>query len=227
MKRTFRIPARLLGCAITIVFLCPTGWSTVVSVGGASVLVASPANATLNQYTHASQIRVWDELQGVTLSSGVIADAAAPGTYDQPTDLVVVNLAAGTMVDSHFIHFDLPSGTTNSANGSVTFAGRIIGVMALGDGGSFFRLDDSDFLSSGTLYDNGLADRGLEMISSGQSDRFTISPDGKSIQVHFEASEPGDRIRVLTEANVPEPGTMAAVGAALAAYRIRRRTRPS
>ena len=39
-----------------------------------------------------------------------LVDIIAAGTYDQATDLVAANVLAGTKVDSHLLHSDVPTG---------------------------------------------------------------------------------------------------------------------
>lgn len=197
--------------------------ASIVGVGGSSVLVAAPADATLNQYTHATQVRVWNELQNFSLPVNITADAVAPGVYNMPSDLGSFVISNDTRVNSHYIHFDTPAAAAGNAEGSVTFDGVILGVFARGDDSSFTRLDDTDFLSSGTLYDNGLNARGLEFAANGNGDRFAISADGLTLSYRFGITEPGDRIRVVTA--VPEPASLAILGLGAASLLRRRRAR--
>lgn len=138
--------------------------AAIVGVAGDAQLIAAPADARINQLTDNDWVRVWNERQNVTLENALRVDAVAPGTYDGAGDLGVFNIAAGTTVNSHYIHFDSPGSTRASAQGAVTFDGVILGVICVGDGIlSAKTLDNSDFLGAPTLYSNNVANRGLEL----------------------------------------------------------------
>lgn len=196
-----------------------TGHASIVGSSGSVSVIAAPADARLNVLTSLTLARAWDEQQNALLASNLRIDAFAPGAYLAQSDLVNAFIPAGTRVASHYVHFDTPAGTAASITGSVTFAARILGVIVQGDAQGIDWLDRSDFLSSGTLYDDGLVARGLEMASA---DSFSISPDGLTLSFAFQITEPGDRLRVITE--IPAPGAAATLGlAGLLVARRRRR----
>jgi hypothetical protein len=191
--------------------------AAIVGTSGAATQIARPADAQLNALTSSTVIYAWDEAQNVALDRDVTVDAVAPGTYDQSSDLGSFVLAAGTLVSSHYIHFDSPSSTNASASGSVRFNQDIIGVIVRNDVG-FRRLDLSDFLGLGTLFTANVNARGLELNANG--DGFGISLSARRIEFTLRITNPGDFIRVLT---VPAPGAAAMLGlAGLTALRRRR-----
>lgn len=185
----------------------------IVSVGGTASLIAAPADARLDALTGSDIVPVWDETQGFTLTSNLKVDAVSSGTYTVASDLPVVQpeISAGSVVNSHYIHFDSPASNAAAAVGSVTFGEDILGVIVMGDSnGTPKTLDLSDYLASGTLHDDNLNHRGLELDSS---DWFGISADRRTLNYGFAITQPGDRIRVVT---APEPvsilGMVAGIG---------------
>jgi uncharacterized repeat protein (TIGR01451 family) len=168
------------------------------STGSVIKLAAPPASVRLNALENATSTVAFDERQGVTLASAVAVDAVNPGTFTSfPSGTATV--AAGTVVDSHLIHSDIPTRNyTSRRTGTVTFATNIVGVIA-----STSRLAASDAAlgAPGTLYAGTTTWRGLEGNGgeSGDSngDKFTISADRKSISFDIRTLVM-DEIRVLT-----------------------------
>lgn len=193
----------------------------IVSSAGAVDVIAAPADARLNVLTDSTRIRAWDEQQDVVLSAAMAYDAWAPGAYNMTSDLGNFFLAAGERISSHYIHFDSPGNSAANAEGSVTFAGRIIAVVCRGDNGGDLsgKLDSSDFLGAPTLYSDSVEARGMEL--TGNADRFLISPDGKTIGVKFGITSPGDFVRVITV--VPAPAGAALLGLGVLVMSRRRR----
>lgn len=206
-----------LSCAV-IAATAGTSVASIIGVSGASTLIAQPADARLNVLTSSTQVYVWNEAQNVTLTQNLRADAVAPGAYDADADLANVQIAAGTSVSSHYIHFDSPGSTAERAEGTVTFDAVILGVI-VENGAGARRLDNSDFLGAPTLFSTNVNARGLELSANG--DRFVISADGKTLGYRFAISTPGDYVRVIT---APTPGAAALAGVgALVGLRRRRK----
>lgn len=181
----------------------------IVSVGGDAQLIAQPGDARLNQLVSNPKVFVWNEAQNFLLGSNVRADAVNPGLYDQDGDLANVQIASGTVIHSHYIHFDSAGATAADAVGSVTFDNVILGVIAINEPGSR-HMDQSDFLGAPTLFSANVNARGLELSPNG--DRFRISADGKTVEFNFRITTPGDYMRVITA--VPTPGALALTAAA-------------
>ena len=209
---------------IVIGAIAPAASAGILSVSPSIDWIAAPADARVDMLTHATRGKAWNEQQYHTLANNLRVDAVASGTYNMDTDFPAVNpfIASGTVISSHYIHFDTPGNDAGTLEGSVTFDYDILGVIARGDGnGGTGLLDRSDFLGTGTLYDDNLDARGLEFNAAGTNDRFTISADRRTVSFKFGVTQPGDRLRVIT--TVPEPATMAGLGIATLALIRRKR----
>lgn len=205
-----------LSCALAA-GLAAGASGSIVGVGGASTLIARPADAQLNTLTSSTQVFVWDESQSVVLDDGIRANAVLPGLYDAEADLATVNIARGTTVSSHYIHFDSPNSSSAQAEGLVRFDGDILGVIVVNSAAAR-RLDNTDFLGAPTLFTKNENARGLELAAN--SDRFEIGSDRRTLRYRFVITSPGDFVRVIT---VPTPGSMALMGmGAVVAVRRRR-----
>jgi uncharacterized repeat protein (TIGR01451 family) len=194
-----------------LVALCAAavGTCSVVAIGGATItgssgkvtkLASPPASVKLNALENASNAVAFDERQNVTLGAAVAVDAVNPGTYSTfPSGTAKV--AAGTVVDSHLIHSDIPARSyTARRQGTVTFAAPIVGVVA-----STAKLASSDAAlgAPGTLYAGSTNWRGLE---SGESswvggDKLTISADRKTLTFDVQTYVM-DELRVLTNTSI-------------------------
>lgn len=118
----------------------------------------------------------------------------------------VLTVLAGVTVASHYVFFD-PAGTL-SIDGTVDFDSDVLGIIT-----ETGLLNASDPLAntSVTYLNPGL--RGLEA-----GDSVTIS-GARQIRFNTTAGSPGDYVRVITAFSpsaVPEPGSLALTGLALA-----------
>jgi hypothetical protein len=130
-------------------------------------------------------------------------------------------IPGGTPVDVYFAYFE-PLG--DSANGSVTFDSPILGIVTYSS-----RLQFSDSLRvSGAPYpaNPAFAARGMDGTDSGQ-----ISADRRTFTLSLTASNPGDQIRIFTDAAsattpIPEPAAeILCCGGLLALQIVARRRR--
>ena len=142
----------------------------------------------------------FSESQNILLSSTLLMDIGAA-------------VAAGTQVASHYVFFDPLN--TSSMVGTVDFDSDVLGIIT----SSGLLLASDGLANTGVNYLNPVL-RGLE-----SGDSVTISGT-RQILFNVFASSPGDYVRVITAFSpgaVPEPMSLALVGAALAALSMTRR----
>lgn len=215
------IPPRVFAVAVSAsALLAPSVNASIIGVAGDVQLISAPADARINALTSSDWVRVWNEQQNVTLTSGVIVDAQTPGLYDQEADLGTFELHVGAAISSHYIHFDSPGNTAASATGVVRFSNHILGAIVRGDNEANLngRLDRTDYLGAPTLYSDNIKNRGLEF----DTDWFRISNDRMAIEFHFQIKSPGDYMRVITETPAPGSASLVALASLVGVARRRR-----
>lgn len=167
--------------------------------GGVFQIIASPAAVGEDNFGN-NNVRAFNERQLVTLSSALAVNTGAA-------------IAAGTVVRSHTINFDLSRSRT--VQGFATFNTPVLGLIW-----SRANLIASNFLGApGTTY---LTPSALGFENNADSASFL----GKTVTFSLEANSPGDTFRVVTAA-VPEPAAWAMLltGFGLVGYASRRRQR--
>jgi len=180
------------------------------SAGTAPAIIAPPPHA-LDDITTNTGMQGFNEAQGVltTVAHGI--DGAS--------------IPAGTLVDSHMIFLNSEgSAFLSHFNVVWTFDSQILGVMS-DSGGTLEAASTFELGAPGTNYTvtfpgSGPAApftaRGLEGLGNpAAADGYIISADGFSITVGMVVTEPGDWIRVVTAASVPEPTTLLLIGTGL------------
>lgn len=161
----------------------------------ATVVIAPPASTVPGALQSNTDIYAFEESQNFTMPGALVVNIpGTPGSYNSVASLPGGIIPAGTIIDSHFIHFDQVGAGTTTLTGSVTFAGKIIGVMCRNAA-----LNGSDFLGVGTVYPAGNARRQLDW-DPGMPEEITISADQYTINVKLITSNVVDQVRVITEA---------------------------
>jgi len=183
------------------------------NLAGLAAIIPAPADAN-NDGAFGIAQQGFDEAQGVVLPANIVVDG-----------LGIIPI--GTLVDSHMIFLNQEPGAPNVGiqhfNVEWTFSGAILGIMSQSMGE--MEVATSAFLGApGTLYPAApFSARGMENNGDGlgPDGDGTPGPDGYAIldpfrlRVGMGVSEPGDWIRVITRAQVPEPMTLALLGAGL------------
>lgn len=123
-------------------------------------------------------------------------------------------IPAQTVVSSHMIFLNTDGPVLASDVQTWTFDGLILGVMS--DTGGTLEAASSALLGApGTVYPGAFGNRGLET-----NDDYIVA--GNAITLRDSVTEPGDWIRVVTQA-VPEPSILLLVGTGLAGLGALRR----
>ena len=176
----------------------PANGVVAAAVGGI-VKIAPPADVRPGGVCSPTQGFAFDELQGVTLGADVKVDYTTPGSYSAyPPGSFVPRVAAGTVVDSHFLDFNGKC-ATNWREGIMTFSQDIVGVIVQRD-----RLNNSDYLGNPTTeYGGAYPSREFDW---GDNSDFVQIVNARTIYAKAYTGGNTDQMRVLTKHNVePTP----------------------
>lgn len=197
--------------------------SLVSSTGSASV-IAPPADVRVNMGLESDTSSFFfTEMQGLTLTSAVAVNISSSGLYSSNASLTPGSISSGTTIDSYYLHTDPVGAPSNDIifDGSLTFDTDILGVIVLD---AQFAASNAELGNPGTLYSS--SGQGLEL---GGPDTVDLSISGRTLTYHLGTSTAADDIRIITAADVPEPGSLALVAVSLGALAMagRRRTQSS
>jgi hypothetical protein len=194
-KRTIFLAISSL-CGGLLSTLSSNSSAAIVETSGSLVKVPVPISVYLGANVSNKNIITFDEVRNFKLPKAIAVDITAPGTYSSEQMLSPGTIAAGTVVNSHFVHFD-PEGRSTTfvtLSGSLTVDGDILGVII-----STIGLDSTDKMlgASHTRYHAGGV-RGLELGLGVNDDRVIVHADRRKITVHWSASIVTDEIRIIT-----------------------------
>lgn len=205
-----------MNCAITAVIsfaLVGASQAAIVTTGGDAVLGPAPASTVLGALESNTIARAFNEASSFALATNLPVNATTPGVYSSNGSLTPGVIAAGTIVNSHYLYVDPVADGPANYEGFVEFDQPILGVIVLRNA-----LNSSDFLgASGTSYGDNPA-RGLELSGN---EVFTITLSQFRVNFRFNTTNATDDIRIITA--VPAPGAAAMLGLAAAACVRRRR----
>jgi hypothetical protein len=158
---------------------------------------------------------------GYTFSEYSGAAPVGAGLIDTDSVLWFIDEQAVAGVKSWYVFFDPLD--TQRISGTITFDTPIVDVLT-----TKAQLDSTNATYGIDVDHDGIFDDYTTsfLIGLERGDRITWTPGGNTVTIDWGTSDPGDHIRVLTEARtppVPEPETWALFAAGLAALGLRGR----
>jgi len=165
------------------------------------VKVAPPASVDIGDTESDTEILAFDEKQNFVLTKAITVDISSAGTYADVGSLTPGVIPLGTVVNSHFVHFDPLGDDANivALTGSLVVDGEILGIIVLDA-----QLDSSvsELGIPGTTYEVG--NGGLEFFE----EFVTVKPDLRTVEVKFSANFSVDQIRIISKPSIPVGGEL-------------------
>jgi len=165
------------------IFALSVNTASAALVGGSVTIIEPPLN-TGNNNQQINELLGFDERQHVLLTNDLM--------IDEPSGF----LPAGTIVSSHYIIYDPPSGV-QSIVGTAVFDANVIGLIY--NTGS---LNNSDFLGLPTTNYLNPTNRGFEGYQNDDADII----DPNTVEFDLAAGSPGDYARIITVSDSANPG---------------------
>ncbi len=154
--------------------------------GGVILVLTDPIGTIAGNGFEDDNIRIFDEVQGLTLTSTLILDDHDPAIG---TNLI----GAGSVVSSHYLFFDPDNAGQKDAIGTVTFDEPILGIIRV----------NTQFTDSNGVLGNPTATYSITNPRLESNDTVTFS--GNVLSFDITARNPGDGVRIVTGVN-PVPG---------------------
>ncbi|MEM1021034.1 MAG: PEP-CTERM sorting domain-containing protein [Pseudomonadota bacterium] len=165
--------------------------------------IPNPVSANPNDDT----LSVWKEVGPLTLASDLTVNSAAGGG---------TIISSGTTIQSYMLQFDSPQPGAGTLEAGIEFGSEVLGLITAT---GLLNATDSLLGAPGIVYETFNA-RGLE-----GNDVVDFGADMFSVDVFFRTTSPGDWVRVITAAEVSEPGSLALLATALVGVGLSRRKR--
>lgn len=187
--------------------------ASIISVSGSTSIIAPPVSVVDEQLISEFDAFLFAERQGVLLAENLYVTANQSGSYtgtNGPSDPSALFIAAGTTVDSYYLHMDTvnsvdaPNDISTKFKGTINFNTAILGVafeeIELGKSHSVLGASTTTYSA---IVPDGLEDLALNPLIG---DVFTISDDRLSLTYNFAVTTHSDNIRIITEVTpVPVP----------------------
>jgi len=165
------------------------------------VKVVPPASVDIGDTESDTEILAFNEKQNHVLTKAITVDISSAGTYADVGSLTPGVIPQGTVVNSHFVHFDPLGDDANIVmlTGSLVVDGEILGIIVLDS-----QLDSSvsELGIPGTTYEVG--NGGLEFFE----EFVTLKPNLRTVEVKFSTNFSVDQIRIISKPSIPVGGEL-------------------
>jgi len=140
------------------------------------------------------KILIVEEQQGDFLSHDLLVDVSGTGTFTQfPRSQGLIS--SGTMVDCTLAFVSPAAQDVAKYDFSMTFANKILGVIATGD---LLQKTNLVLGNSETNYPNQIETQGLNLDGTSDSDTIAISPNSRTVTVHLSSTGQLKMLRIIT-----------------------------
>jgi len=193
---------KLVVALVGVCVLLPEASGKILSTTPNVVEIEAPPSVLGHALEADTLVRAFNERYGVVLPVGLDVNISTPGRYDSTTSLTPRTIPAGSLVQSHFLHFDPEGSTRSDTHGSVTFDMDILGLIVTNE-----ELDLADHLLglAGTIYPTGEYGRAAEVWSE---EIITLEADQRTLQLDYIRAGGFyyDQLRVISACTPLLPG---------------------
>lgn len=189
---------------LSLILVQGQAFAAFITSTGPVDFIAPPPSVEHQILESDTQIHVFNEQSGVTLTSDLLVNGSQAGQFTP------ITLSSGTTVNSHMVHVDPetfdPENNNVISNATITFDTAILGLIWIS---ADLDTSDSLFGATGVLYPTGTSFRGAGNAVPG-SDIFFVDPFDNTrliidtIVTGFGTGDGAmDQVRVLTAVPVP------------------------
>ena len=200
-----QLPAKALGL-IALAVGAILGQSFPMSAQAALIIISAPPSVLPGAIQSQVNASIFYE-STKTLLAPLPVDIIAPGTYNLADPDNPGAIAAGTKVNSYFLHHESVANQLSTVIVAGSFPNPILGVI-IND--AYLDASDPILGNPGTLYPTGLDYRGLELPYASLADVLFWSGNQVFISVKSTTADVLDQVRIITA--VPEPSTFVLAG---------------